>query len=123
MRQALKYYRDNQERIDNIHNANDLTFAAIDIWTLNQCDKTQIHKSLRGLYRKMSSRYYVAIINGRPAYVRVSDHWGYFTTRGEWDDDNYEYKINPHRWELDGGKRRADGEYCKTSQAGYIYLD
>lgn len=122
-REALKYYKENAERIDVFHEQKDLTFTAIEVCKLATLDKTQIHKSTRGHFRKMSSRYYIAIINGRPAYVRVSDHWGYFTTRGSWNDDNYEYDSIPHNWELDGAQRRKDGNYAKVSQAGYIYLD
>lgn len=123
MREALKYYKANSERIDSFHENENLTFTAIDVWKLQTIDKTQIHKSTKGRLRNMASRYYVAIINNRPAYVRVSDHWGFFTTRGTWNDEDYEYNSIPHNWELEGGKRRNDGNYAKVSQAGFIYLD
>lgn len=123
MAKALKYYRENAERIDNFHRQQNLTFTAIPVFKLTTIDKTQIHKSTRGHYRKMSSRYYIAFIDGRPAYVRVSDHWGTFSTRGNWNDENYEYDSVFYHWELDGGQRRKDGEYSKVSQAGYVFLD
>lgn len=119
MESALKYYRANRERIDNFHKQRNLTFIALespsDVYRYN---KTLIHKSYRPTYRNMSSRYYIAMINGRPAYVRVSDHWGTFFT---WSEDEECYIS--HHWELDGGKRKKNGEYPNTSQAGYIFLD
>ena len=123
MKQALKYYRANADRIDQFHEQTNLTFTSIPVSSLATLDKTQIHKSTRGHYRNMASRYYIAFIDGRPAYVRVSDHWGYFSTRGKWNDDNYEYESVPHHWELDGAQHRKDGEYAKVSQAGYVFLD
>lgn len=123
MRKALKFYRENAEKVDNFHRQQNLTFTAIPVSDLAKLDKTQIHKSPRGHYRNMSSRYYLAIINDRPAYVRVSDHWGYFSTRGAWNDEEYQYDSIPHHWELDGAKRTKTGAYAKVSQAGFVYID
>ena len=123
MKQALKFYRANAERIDAFHLQKNLTFTAIPVSSLATLDKTEIHKSVRGHYRKMASRYYVAFIDGRPAYVRVSDHWGAFSTRGAWNDEEYQYDSVWHEWTLEGAQRRKDGAYAKVSQAGYVFLD
>ena len=123
MKEALKFYRSNRELVDNFHRQQNLTFTAIPVSSLATLDKTQIHKSTRGHYRNMSSRYYLAFIDGRPAYVRVSDHWGYFSTRGAWNDENYEYESVPHHWELDGAKRTKAGDYARVSQAGFVFLN
>ena len=52
-------------------------------------------------------------------YVRISNHWGSFSTT---EESNGEVYYKGHRWELAGGRRRKDGEYAETSQAGCIKI-
>lgn len=119
---ALKWKRQNENKVANFHNQRNLRFKVIPIGRLESLDKTMIHHS-PSRHGLQGSRYYIAIIDGRPAYVRVSNHWGNFATRGTWNDSISDYDLNSHNWELEGGKKDKDGYYQRVSQAGYIFLE
>lgn len=123
------------DRVATMHTNTYLTFTALPIGQLEAANKQKIHHSARHNGRQ-GSAYYVAMINGRPAYVRRANHWGVFSTTvyegtakaeklfAETEGDSYGrvgYQI--FDWKLDGGQQRADGESPATSQAGYIYID
>lgn len=119
--------------VASIHQNRELTFAAFPVSGLTNTPKLCIHKS-RSHGRRQSSAYYVALIGGRPAYVRTSNHWGAFSTAVYAADNDPSFAgVEPdqygrvgyrlHTWTLEGGKRRADGAYAATSQCGVIFLD
>ncbi len=113
-KQAKEAYQANKEIFDNAHKAQDLQFHAIPINQLG--DAVSIYKSPR-YGTKAPSEYMVAIVNGEPAYVRKSDHWGKFTTNikegsadakafglsEEVGDQFGRVGFKPHNWELLNG--------------------
>lgn len=130
------------QTVQNMHKRENLDFESIDVSVIrNSSAKKLIHKS-KSHNKRQSSEYYAAIIDGRPAYVRISNHWGTFFTNVYWNDadaktrfPDYDWENNPygdqfgrvganqHNWELNGGKKNKDGDYASTSQAGVIWLD
>jgi hypothetical protein len=130
------------ELVQSFHKKENLVFESIPVSLVRGLDaKRRIHKS-KSRNGGQGSDYFVAVINGRPAYVRISNHWGDFGTNVYWDDPearklfpNHDWENEPHgdmygrvgkrsqKWELLGGKTNKDGEPAQTSQAGVIWLD
>lgn len=81
-------------------------------------DRRRIYKS-PNYNGRQSSEYHIGLVNGRIAYIRTSDHWGRFSTSAYSAETNGRV-YTWHTWELEGGRRRKDGEYAQTSQTGYI---
>lgn len=116
----------------DVHRTQNLQFTAMPVSGLENVVKVKLHHS-RSYGGKQGSRYYLAMIDGRVAYVRVSNHWGHFFTniydgdasapQGAEADQYGRVGYRPHNWELLGGKRGSDGRYQKVSQAGYVFLD
>lgn len=130
-RQAKEAYKANKELFDNVHKAQNLQFQAIPINQLS--DAVSIYKSPR-YGTRAPSEYAVGIVNGSPAYIRKSDHWGKFTTNiKEGTDDAKLFGLGdevwdqfgrvgfkPHNWELQGGigskfAERADEAFAMRS--------
>lgn len=129
-RLAKKAYSDNKELFDNAHRNQQLDFEVLPVDALKDLvGKTKIYKSPS--YGKQSSEYYVGMINGEPAYIRKSNHWGKFGTNiYEGSDDALKLGLvndafDPYgrvgkkyyEWLLTGG----DGS-ARNSQAGFIPL-
>ena len=130
---ATQWAKANRSLWEDLHHTTDLEFTACeirDVKGLDTSDRYMVHKSPTW-YGRQSSAYYVMRHEGNWVYARVSNHWGRFHTNatceesgcGGWESDRCEgghYKS--HNWELNGGKRRKDGGYVNTSQAGYIVI-
>lgn len=128
---AMAAYKENKEIFDNAHRAEKLQFESIPVDSISDlAGATSIYKS--PVYKgRQSSEYFVGIVNGEPAYIRKSNHWGPFSTniyegsqeaikRGLTNDHFDQYgRVGSisHDWELIGGNAGA-----KSSQAGFIPL-
>ena len=115
------------DKVKNFHKQRTLRFKSIPVSDI-RLSKTAIpiHKST-SYNRSQGSAYFLDVIDGRPAYVRISNHWGNFSTNVyEWDEEGKGKEGDQfgrvgtklHTWELVGGSNEA-----KKSQAGYIFLD
>jgi hypothetical protein len=134
LRQTAKQaYSQNKAVLDNAHKNENLTFYALppDSESLRDfVGASSIYKS--PVYNnKQSSEYFVGVVNGEPAYIRKSNHWGKFHTnikegseealrRGLLPDANNPDPFGrvgrkEYQWTLVGGNESA-----KNSQAGYI---
>lgn len=76
-RQAKEAYIENKGLFDNLHKSQNLEFQAMPIQDI--ADAVKIYRSPK-YGTKAPSEYFVGIVNGEPAYIRKSDHWGKFTT-------------------------------------------
>jgi hypothetical protein len=103
----------NSALIKDFHKQTDLTFKVFTGNLDNISTKLKIHHSPTGYGKAGGSRYYLVFNKDKYYYIRVSNHWGHFTTR----DTGW------HNWQLEGGQKRKDGEYPNTFQAGYIELN
>ena len=132
---AWRKERGNPE--ENYHTNPNLAFRKVDIGLVMGMEgKQKVHHSSTRHYPggvkviRQGSRYYVVDLDTLPqaaldrhfngqggiAWVRVSNHWGWFWTRDAASDTE-----KAHNWELVGDDvRRKDGAYKQTSQAGYI---
>lgn len=109
--------------VKNFHKQENINFTALpsfDIVSLK--DKLKIHESYNYFKRQKGSEYWIGKINGKLAYIRRSDHWGYFSTT-EYDDIRQEPVYVPHEWHLIGAEKRKDGGYKNIKQFGYVYLE
>lgn len=118
--------------LSQAHKNQNLMFKAIPAHELDDITKARLHKSPvhRG---RQSSEYYVGVVDGKPAYIRKANHWGTFSTNikeGDADapagavaDQFGRVGSRSYRWDLEGGARRADGNYPNTSQTGYVLLE
>lgn len=128
---AKSAYKENKDVFDNAHRAENLKFESVPVNSLRDlAGATSIHKSPT-YNRRQSSEYFVGIVNGEPAYIRKSDHWGKFSTniyegtpeaikRGLTNEHFDQYgRVGsvPHDWDLVGGEVGK-----RTSQAGFIPL-
>ena len=138
---ALKDLAEN-ETVKQMHKKRNLSFEAIDVSKIRNADiKHEIHKST-SYNRKQGSQYFLVNIDGRVGYVRISNHWGKFSTNiyktdpdTKQIDPDYDWEKDPkgradvfgrvgsrqHNWELVGGKKNGD-RYQNISQAGVIWL-
>lgn len=130
------------ETIKQMYKNRNLSFEAIDISKIRNADiKHEIHKST-SYNRKQGSQYFLVNIDGRVGYVRISNHWGKFSTniyKTDSDtkqiDPDYDWEKDPkgrvddfgrvasrqYNWELVGGKKSGE-RYQNISQAGVIWL-
>lgn len=125
---------ENNPVVKEAHKNRNLEFKAIPVHKVNSSGaiKRLIYKS-PSHNRQQSSAYYLMMIGDRPAYVRVSNHWGAFFTNILEGDADAPADSTPdqfgrvgsrgYKWELIDGVRTKSGEYARTSQAGYIFLD
>lgn len=113
------------EIVQNMHRNQNLEFQAVNKYR-NWTRKSLIYKS-PSYNRQQSSSYYLCVDeNDNAYYMRVSNHWGRFSTKsGEIDTtDPYGRRLSVvHNWELVGGQRRKDGGYKNVSQYGVIKIN
>ena len=122
--------------INNAHRNRNMSFQAIPVNEIPSITKKSIYKS-PSYNGKQSSEYYLGVVNGEPAYIRKSNHWGKFSTNvtdpkeaaellgispvdAEWmaiDDPFGRITRKGMNWTLKDGD-----ETKKNSQAGYIFL-
>ena len=134
MIRAMQWANANRKRWERLHQASHLTFKVIsdivgEIRRLDPKDRYLIHKSPTWNGRQ-SSAYYIMRYKGNWVYTRISDHWGSFSTPATCDEVGCgdpiicdERHMKSHHWNLIGGrKRKTDGRFTNTSQAGYIVL-
>ena len=102
-----------------MHKNQNLTFKKISVGlirSMNCKDRKCIYKS-KSYNRQQSSQYFVAKINGKAAFVRISNHWGKFSTQPNRNQDGWEQMPSKSfNWVLKGG------EHNKKSQAGYFFI-
>ena len=110
----------NQHRaeVEQWHKMTELYFSKLPfpIRDLNEDPhKLKLHHSSTHLGQ--GSRYYLADLEDIGlAWVRVSNHWGRFSTRSDvWDADARDWGSTRHNWKLGNGNEDA-----RNSQAGYI---
>ena len=108
---ANKYYKENKEFIDTIHENKKLDFIFLCEGSPSSTNTRKIHKS-KTHNKRQSSEYRIGIVNGKMAFIRTSNHWGAFFSQNEL-----------HTWELIGAAKKADNTYKSTSQTGYILID
>ena len=127
-KQAKEAYKANKEIFDNAHKADNLSFQALPIRETSEA--VSIYRSPR-YGGKAPSEYMVGIVNGEPAYIRKSDHWGKFTTNikegtseakaaglgDEIGDQFGRVGYKPHNWELQGGISSQHADRIATAQA------
>lgn len=109
------------------HENKDLVFEQININVIRSLkvqNRRRVHKS-PNYNGRQSSEYHLVEIDGRFGYVRISNHWGTFFTTKSFVNENgdLDKKYVAHNWKLTNGKRRKDGEYVNTSQAGVIWME
>ncbi|MBS0415949.1 MAG: hypothetical protein JSR68_16400, partial [Proteobacteria bacterium] len=116
--------REHAELIATAHHNRDLVFHPLPGGI--EGESVLLHAS-PAYGKKPGSAYYLTRIEGRPAYVRVSDHWGRFESReadlsqfqperDTMDASGWPSFWKSHDWQLDGAQ---PGE----RQAGYVLLD
>ncbi|MCL2093797.1 MAG: hypothetical protein FWH12_06345 [Treponema sp.] len=110
-KEANKFYKENKEAVDKIHENKILTFTFLCDGGPSTASTRKIHKS-QSHNRKQASEYRLGIIEGRMAFLRTSNHWGTFFSKNEM-----------HVWELEGAPRKADGSYKNTSQTGFLFIE
>ncbi len=107
-------YLMNKEIFDNAHKSANLEFQALPISETS--DAVRIYRSPK-YGNKAPSEYMVGIVDGEPAYIRKSDHWGQFTTNvkagtsdakamgleDEVGDQFGRVGFKQHDWALQGG--------------------
>ena len=109
--------------IATAHHNRDLTFHLLPGGI--QGESVLLHAS-PAYGKKPGSHYFLTRIEGRPAYVRVSDHWGQFDSRemdmsqfqpgrDTMDSSGWPSFWKSHNWRMDGAE---SGE----RQAGYVFL-
>ena len=127
-KQAREVYTANKEIFDNAHKADNLSFQALPIQETSEA--VSIYRSPR-YGGKAPSEYMVGMVNGEPAYIRKSDHWGKFTTNikegtaeakaaglgDEIGDQFGRVGYKPHNWELQGGISSQHADRIATAQA------
>jgi hypothetical protein len=127
-KQAREAYKANKEIFDNAHKADNLSFQALPINETSEA--VRIYQSPR-YGGKAPSEYMVGMVNGEPAYIRKSDHWGKFTTNikegtaeakaaglGDKIGDQFgRVGYKPHNWELQGGISSQHADRIATAQA------
>lgn len=124
MRETLEFKRVFRERWQGLHLLDELCFSAIaENYEVRRIEKTLLYRA-RPWVGSQRSSYYIAIINNKIAWLRVANYWGgFFTDEGPYDECNTIATPVAHRWELVGGLRNVEGEYLRSSQAGYIYFE
>lgn len=100
--------------INNLHKIPELNFRPIDNSAFNAKSAQFIYQS-PSYYGKQGSSYKLIMVDGRPAYARQSDHWGFFSSRSTEDFDEW----NDHVWTLPGSADLRPGERA----TGFLYLD
>lgn len=127
-KQAKNAYIENKGLFDNLHKLQNLEFQAMPISDI--ADSVKIHRSPK-YGTKAPSEYFVGIVNGEPAYIRKSDHWGSFTTNvkagtpeaaamGLADDVGDQFGrvgFKSHNWNLRGGQADANAERADQALA------
>ena len=104
------------EAVATMHMSRKLAFAPVAISSVRASrTKRLIYVSNSPRYRQ-ASRYYIDVVNGRLAYIRVSNHWGDFATVNETND--YEKRYKAFTWTLIDGNNTSH-----QSQAGLIFLE
>lgn len=132
-RRAIKQAVDRGEFSD-LHKQKKLTFAAIPVSQVRESRTKRLLHQSKGSGRQ-GSQYYADVINGNLVYIRVSNHWGTFTTNvyagtkeaqekfGDTQGDQYgRVGWAYHEWKLSGGRRNKDGTNYHGSQAGYVVV-
>ena len=106
-----EYYSAQQEKIDNFHHQEFINFKAMPVSDIRDKKvpniniyKSPIWKDSVSKRGSQSSEYFLAEIEGRPAYVRISNHWGKFVADGSNKD-----------WKLEGSKRSEKRGEIKLS--------
>jgi hypothetical protein len=120
MKKEIKdFFEKNKEKITHFHENKELNF----VYLMDGKPSGEFYKFYKsqnfkrcGTTNLQSSEYRIGKINGKFAYLRTSNHWGFFTTREE------DYYII-HTWNLEGAPLTKKGEFRHVSQTGYVYLD
>ncbi|MDR3158610.1 MAG: hypothetical protein LBU11_06295 [Zoogloeaceae bacterium] len=117
------FLSENEKRIRNAHHNRELAFRSLPESFDAQSPSLPLHRSPM-YFKKLGSHYDLVEVDGKPSYVRTSDHFGEFYTRehgkpshpNDDDSDGATY-MKWHNWTLDDG--RGDG----TRRRGYIPVE
>ena len=105
------------QAVAEMHKKENLSFTAISNSLIRNC--TNKYNFYTSSQRAGGSEYFLAEIDGKIAFVRISNHWGKFWVRNKTNDD-----IETKNWTLTGDDvLRKDGLYKMTKQAGFFFLD
>lgn len=114
--QLAQVFAEYGDVIRNAHKNQYLEFKQIPDEVFNSKANLHIYKS-PAYGNKPGSAYKLAMVDGKPAYVRQSDHWGHFSTN---DFVNGEPISKSYNWPLDGVK---DKPFAGQRRTGYVFLE
>ena len=104
------------EAVTTMHMTRHLSFTPVAITSIRGSRTKRLLYVSSAPRFSQASRYYLDIVKGRLAYIRVSNHWGNFATSHETDE--YEKYYKTFTWTLIDGDNAS-----RRSQAGLIFLE
>jgi hypothetical protein len=119
-KETKDFFEKNKDLITQFHEQKELNFIYLKDGKPSGSEFYKFYKSStfkRSMTTNLqSSEYRIGKINGKFAYFRTSNHWGFFTTR------DGEFYV-AHRWNLAGAPLTKNGKLRQVSQTGYIFLE